>query len=87
MCESTIFRTHAFTCRATCFKERTKSAVALLAAKGVFVGTSSWKYPGWCGMLYDEQRYVWRSKFAENTKTQSGTPYNAHRVDSVVLIR
>jgi uncharacterized protein YecE (DUF72 family) len=36
-----------------------------LAAKGVFVGTSSWKYRGWCGMLYDEQRYMYRGKFAE----------------------
>ena len=40
--------------------------VAQLAAKGVFIGTSSWKYPGWRGMLYDESRYVWRGKFAES---------------------
>ncbi len=25
-----------------------------LAANGVFIGTSSWKYPGWRGMLYDQ---------------------------------
>jgi uncharacterized protein YecE (DUF72 family) len=37
-----------------------------LAAEGVFIGTSSWKYPGWVGQLYDEQRYVWRGKFAES---------------------
>ena len=24
-----------------------------LAAEKVFIGTSSWKYEGWCGMLYD----------------------------------
>ncbi len=36
-----------------------------LAARGVFVGTSSWKYPGWCGALYDRARYEWRGKFAE----------------------
>ncbi len=29
------------------------------------VGTSSWKYPGWCGQLYDEQRYLTRGKFSE----------------------
>jgi hypothetical protein len=37
-----------------------------LAAKGVFIGTSSWKYPGWCGMLYNKERYAWRGKFAES---------------------
>lgn len=47
-------------------RERTKSTLALLAAQGVFLGTSSWKYPGWRGMLYEEQRYVYRGKFAES---------------------
>jgi len=35
-------------------------------AKGVFIGTSSWKYPGWRGQLYDEERYVTRGKFSES---------------------
>ena len=39
---------------------------ASLAAQGVFIGTSSWKYPGWCGMLYDPARYDYRGKFAES---------------------
>ncbi len=26
-------------------------AAASLAAQGVFIGTSSWKYPGWQGQL------------------------------------
>ncbi len=38
---------------------------ATLAAQGVFIGTSSWKYPGWCGMLYDPARYEYRGKFAQ----------------------
>lgn len=38
---------------------------AALAAQGVYIGTSSWKYPGWCGMLYDRSRYEYRGKFAE----------------------
>jgi uncharacterized protein YecE (DUF72 family) len=38
---------------------------ASLAAQGVYVGTSSWKYSGWCGMLYDRARYEYRGKFAE----------------------
>lgn len=39
--------------------------MAALAAQGVYLGTSSWKYRGWCGMLYDESRYVFRNRFAE----------------------
>jgi hypothetical protein len=39
---------------------------ASLAAQGVYVGTSSWKYQGWCGMLYDRAPYEWRGKFAES---------------------
>ena len=37
-----------------------------MAVQGVFVGTSSWKYPGWCRMLYDPARYERRGKFAES---------------------
>jgi len=40
-----------------------KKAVAL-AAKGVFVGTSSWKYEGWFGQLYTPARYEYRGKVA-----------------------
>jgi uncharacterized protein YecE (DUF72 family) len=40
--------------------------VAALAHEGVFIGTSSWKYPGWRGMLYDESRYVTRGRFAKS---------------------
>src|SRR2546425_5939127 len=47
-------------------RERTKDAVGKLAARGVFIGTSSWKYPGWRGQLYDENRYVTRGKFSES---------------------
>ena len=43
-----------------------EEAVAKLVAKGVFIGTSSWKYTGWRGMLYDENRYAYRGKFAES---------------------
>ena len=38
---------------------------ASLGAQGVYVGTSSWKYPGWFGTLYDRARYEYRGKFAE----------------------
>ncbi|MBK7998830.1 MAG: DUF72 domain-containing protein [Verrucomicrobia bacterium] len=41
-----------------------KARAAELAARGVFIGTSSWKYEGWRGQLYDDARYVYRGKFA-----------------------
>jgi hypothetical protein len=46
-------------------REQLKVDVGTLAAQGVFVGTSSWKYPGWRGQLYDEAKYIWRGKFSE----------------------
>jgi len=40
--------------------------LAALVAEGVYLGTSSWKYDGWLGTLYDEARYVWRGRFAQS---------------------
>lgn len=31
----------------------------------LFLGTSSWKYEGWVGRIYDEQRYLFRGKFSQ----------------------
>ncbi len=39
--------------------------VAAAATHGVFIGTSSWKYPGWLGQLYTPQRYEYRGKVAK----------------------
>ena len=47
-------------------REALKRAMAALAAQNIFIGTSSWKYSGWRGQLYDEQRYIYRGKFAES---------------------
>ena len=47
-------------------RQQIKEQAAALAARGVFIGTSSWKYAGWRGLLYDEARYVYRGKFAES---------------------
>lgn len=46
-------------------REKMKQAAAELAAKGVFVGTSSWKYEGWFGQLYTPSRYEYRGKVAK----------------------
>ena len=45
-------------------REVMKARAADLAAKGVFIGTSSWKYEGWMGQLYTPQRYEDRGKVA-----------------------
>jgi len=47
-------------------REKIKENAALLASQGVFIGTSSWKYPGWRDQLYDTARYEWRGKFAKS---------------------
>jgi uncharacterized protein YecE (DUF72 family) len=47
-------------------REKLQIASAELAKQGVYIGTSSWKYPGWRGMLYQEDRYIYRGKFSES---------------------
>jgi uncharacterized protein YecE (DUF72 family) len=44
---------------------RYRQQLAWLAAKGIYIGTSSWKYPGWCGLVYSGQRYVTRQRFSQ----------------------
>lgn len=43
-----------------------KHRLHALAERNVYVGTSSWKYPGWQGQLYEEQRYLYRGRFSES---------------------
>lgn len=50
----------------TNFKAKLRSTVERLAASNILIGTSSWKYDGWLGTLYDQQRYCYRGKFAES---------------------
>jgi len=42
-----------------------KQAATELAANGIFIGTSSWKYEGWFGQLYTPTRYEYRGKVAK----------------------
>jgi hypothetical protein len=35
-----------------------------LADRGIYFGTSSWKYDGWLGSIYREDRYLTRAKFS-----------------------
>jgi uncharacterized protein YecE (DUF72 family) len=45
-------------------REQMKTKAADLAAQGVFIGTSSWKYQGWLNQLYTAARYEYRGKVA-----------------------
>jgi uncharacterized protein YecE (DUF72 family) len=47
-------------------RQELAARVASLATQGVYIGTSSWKYPGWLGTIYDTSRYEYRGKFAES---------------------
>ncbi|HEY0789831.1 MAG TPA: DUF72 domain-containing protein [Chthoniobacterales bacterium] len=46
-------------------REAMGERLAGMAAKGAWVGTSSWKYPGWLGLLYDRSRYEARGRYSE----------------------
>ncbi len=37
-----------------------------LATQDIFLGTSSWKYPGWLGSVYTPERYLHRGKFSKS---------------------
>ena len=45
-------------------REELKAAVAALAQEGIYIGTSSWKYEGWLGLLYTPERYMTRGKIS-----------------------
>lgn len=39
--------------------------LAALASEQVFIGTSSWKYEGWIGQIYSQERYLVRGRFSQ----------------------
>jgi uncharacterized protein YecE (DUF72 family) len=44
---------------------RLAPALRAWADRGVYFGTSSWKYPGWVGSIYSHDRYLTRNKFSK----------------------
>lgn len=46
------------------FRSRLAQALKSLAARGILMGGSSWKYPGWIGQIYTESRYFTRGKLS-----------------------
>ncbi len=47
------------------FRERLRSKLTELVQDGIWIGTSSWKYPGWLGQIYEAERYSSRGKFSQ----------------------
>src|SRR6478672_4839976 len=41
-------------------RNRLAQTLASLAANGILIGTSSWKYEGWLGQIYTPDRYSFR---------------------------
>ena len=54
----TLFDTEEFE------REQLSARLHDLAARGIFVGTSSWKYEGWLGGVYTRSRYLHRGRFS-----------------------
>jgi uncharacterized protein YecE (DUF72 family) len=46
-------------------RDKFKQTANDLARQGLYIGTSSWKYPGWRGQLYEEDRYIWRGRWSD----------------------
>ncbi len=38
--------------------ETLRRQISALAARGVYIGTSSWKYEGWLDQIYSRKRYL-----------------------------
>lgn len=51
-------------------REQIRVKTSELAAQGVFIGTSSWKYEGWFGQLYTPGRYQ-KAKVASDTHSEA----------------
>jgi hypothetical protein len=56
-----------------------------LAARDVYLGTSSWKYPGWIGSLYTADRYLFRGKHSEARFERTCLPEYAEVFRSVCV--
>jgi uncharacterized protein YecE (DUF72 family) len=68
-------------------REQLAGRLRAFAAQGVFIGTSSWKYPGWLGKVYEQDRYIWRGRFSktrfeENCLAEFAQTFPAVSVDA-----
>ncbi len=42
-----------------------KTRLDSYSKRGIFLGTSSWKYPGWMGQVYSRDRYEYRNRWSK----------------------
>ena len=47
------------------WRHRLAARLRELAGQNVWIGTSSWKYPGWLGTIYSPERYQTRGRFSQ----------------------
>ena len=46
-------------------RDKLSSRLGALAASGIYIGGSSWKYEGWLGQVYSPSRYQTRGRFSK----------------------
>jgi uncharacterized protein YecE (DUF72 family) len=46
-------------------RARLAAKLSELASHQIYIGTSSWKYEGWCGQIYTRERYATRRRFSQ----------------------
>ena len=66
-------------------REELATAVAELAAQDIFIGTSSWKYEGWLGLIYNEDLYRTRGKLSR-AKFQKNCLYEYGKIFKTVCL-
>jgi len=54
-----------FAAEAWDLKRQLAAGLAELARAQLYVGTSSWKYEGWLGTVYQSERYSSRGRFSK----------------------
>lgn len=52
-------------------REGLRDRLGALAARGVFIGGSSWKYEGWLDQIYTRSRYLTRGRFSKRLFEES----------------
>ena len=68
-----------------------RARIAALAEKGIFIGTSSWKYEGWLGQIYTPSRYECRgrvasARFEENCLAEYAETFRTVCVDAAFYV-
>ncbi|MBK5295192.1 MAG: DUF72 domain-containing protein [Acidobacteriia bacterium] len=53
------------------FRAHLAERLSQLSRRGVYIGTSSWKYPGWMGQIYTPERYQTRGRFSQSRFEQT----------------